>query len=64
MTIVYSLVRSAAPFINSLALSMKTKYPSEYGVARGFASLAYAMTTMLLGQVLAVISPSLLPIFM
>lgn len=64
VTIVYSLVRSAAPFINSLAFIYEEQnIRVKYGVARGFASIAYAITTMLLGQVLDVISPSLLPVF-
>ncbi|HLR91924.1 MAG TPA: MFS transporter, partial [Atopostipes sp.] len=64
VTIIYSLVRTAAPFINSLAFIYdKYNIRVKYGVARGLASIAYAITTMLLGQVLGLVNPSLLPIF-
>ena len=64
VTLIYSLVRSAAPFINSLAFIFdEHNIRVRYGLARGFASIAYALTTMLAGQVFQVISPSYLPIF-
>jgi len=51
VTIVYSLVRSAAPFINSLAsIYEEQNIRVKYGIARGFASIAYAITTMLWGK--------------
>lgn len=64
VTIIYSLVRSAAPFINSLAFIYKEQnIRIKYGIARGFASIAYAITTMLAGQVFQIISPNHLPMF-
>lgn len=64
VTIIYSLVRSASPFVNSLAFIYdEQNIRVRYGLARGFASIAYALTTMLAGQVFQVISPSYLPIF-
>lgn len=62
--IIYSLVRSAVPFINSLAFIYdECNIRIKFGVARGFGSAAYALTTILMGQVLERISPSTLPIF-
>ena len=64
VTIIYSLVRSAAPFINSLAFIYEEQnIRIKYGIARGFASIAYAITTMLAGQVFQIISPNHLPMF-
>lgn len=64
VTIIYSLVRSAAPFINSLAFIYEEQnIRIKYGIARGFASIAYAITTMLAGQVFQAISPNYLPMF-
>lgn len=60
----FSLMNTIMPLMNSLAFVFE-KYGIEvnYGLARGIGSVAYAITSAILGYVVEGFSPSILPLF-
>src|SRR5699024_12302306 len=64
IVLIFALTQSLLTFINSLAfIYEKFGMYINYGVARGMGSLAYAVMTMALGQVVKFTTPDILPIF-
>lgn len=64
IVLVFAITQSLLTFINSLAfIYEKFGIYINYGVARGMGSLAYAVMTMALGQVVKFTTPDILPIF-
>lgn len=64
IVIIFALTQSLLTFINSLAfIYEKFGIDINYGVARGMGSLAYAVMTIALGQVVKITTPDILPIF-
>ncbi len=61
---IFALMSSIMPLMNSLAFTFE-KYGIHinYGLARGLGSVAYAVTSMALGHIVADYSPELLPLF-
>lgn len=64
MTIVLTMVKTHIPFVNSLAFIFADKgIYINFGIGRAYGSLAYALSTVLIGQVVEYTSPSILPFF-
>ncbi|MFR7590336.1 MAG: MFS transporter [Longibaculum sp.] len=62
--IVFTLMLTMQPFINSLTFAFeKNGIHINFGLARGIGSVAYAVMSLILGNVVAVFSPELLPFF-
>lgn len=61
---VYSLIIAAMPLMNALAFVFE-KYGIKinYGFARGMGSVAYALTSMILGYIVEYFMPGVLPLF-
>lgn len=60
----FSFAQSNTPFVNSLAFIYEEEgVLINYGVGRGFGSLAYALVNLILGFVVEMTTPSILPLF-
>lgn len=61
---IFALMSTIMPLMNSLAFVFE-KYGIEvnFGLARGLGSAAYAITSMLLGYIVEIFLPGILPIF-
>lgn len=61
---IFAIMSTIMPLINSLAFVFE-KYGIEinYGLARGLGSVAYAVTSLLLGYIVESFSPGILPLF-
>ena len=58
-----TVLYTTMPLINSLAFAFQKKgIDVKFGVARGIGSVAYALTSLVLGNVVKTISPKLMPI--
>src|SRR5699024_7479669 len=63
-TLLLAIGQSLLTFVNSLAfIYEKFGIHINYGVARGMGSFAYAIMTMVLGQVVKATTPDILPLF-
>lgn len=61
---VFTLMLVLQPFINSLTFAFeKNGIHINFGLARGIGSVAYAVMSLILGNVVAIFSPELLPYF-
>lgn len=61
---IFAFSQALLTFINSLAfIYEKFGIHINYGVARGMGSLAYAVITMVLGQIVEATTPNILPVF-
>lgn len=61
---IFSIAQAMLTFVNSLAfIYEKFGIKINYGLARGMGSLAYAVMTMVIGQVVEATTPDLLPFF-
>lgn len=61
---VFTIFQVLQPLMNSLAFSFERKgYAINFGLARGIGSVAYALTSMVLGYVLEKYDPNILPLF-
>lgn len=61
---IFAFSQALLTFINSLAfIYEKFGIHINYGVARGMGSLAYAVITMVLGQIVEATTPDILPVF-
>lgn len=65
LTIVaFTLMLTLQPFINSLTFAFeKNDIHINFGLARGIGSVAYAVMSLILGNLVAAFSPELLPFF-
>lgn len=62
--VVFTLMLTLQPFINSLTFVFeKNGIHINFGLARGIGSVAYAVMSLILGNVVASFSPELLPYF-
>ncbi|WP_028044142.1 MFS transporter [Candidatus Stoquefichus massiliensis] len=62
--VVFTLMLILQPFINSLTFAFeKHGIHINFGLARGIGSVAYAVMSLILGNVVAIFSPELLPFF-
>lgn len=62
--IVFTLMLTMQPFINSLTFAFeKQGIHINFGLARGIGSVAYAVISLILGNIVAVFSPHILPCF-
>lgn len=62
--VVFTLMLILQPFINSLTFAFeKHGIQINFGLARGIGSVAYAVMSLILGNVVAIFSPELLPFF-
>lgn len=62
--IVFTLMLTMQPFINSLTFAFeKQGIHINFGLARGIGSVAYAVISLILGNIVAVFSPHILPYF-
>lgn len=62
--IVFTLMLTMQPFINSLTFTFeKQGIHINFGFARGIGSVAYAVISLILGNIVAVFSPHILPYF-
>lgn len=62
--LLFAIAQSLQTFVNSLAfIYEKLGIHLNYGVARGMGSFAYAIMTMVLGQIVKVTTPDILPLF-
>lgn len=58
-----TVLYTTMPLINSLAFAFQKKgVDVKFGVARGIGSVAYALTSLVLGNVVKTVSPKLMPI--
>lgn len=58
-----TLLYTTMPLVNSLAFAFQKKgIDVKFGVARGIGSVAYAVTSLILGNVVKTVSPKLMPI--
>ena len=61
---VFTLMLTMQPFINSLTFAFeKNVIHINFGLARGIGSVAYAVMSLILGNIVAIFSPELLPFF-
>ena len=61
---VFTLMLTMQPFINSLTFAFeKNGIHINFGLARGIGSVAYAVMSLILGNIVAIFSPELLPFF-
>lgn len=61
---VFTIFQVLQPLMNSLAFSFEKRgYAINFGLARGIGSVAYALTSMVLGYVLESYNPNILPLF-
>lgn len=61
---VFTIFQVLQPLMNSLAFSFEKRgYAINFGLARGIGSVAYALTSMVLGYVLESYNPNVLPLF-
>jgi len=64
VVLVFTIMLTLQPFINSLTFVFeKHGIHINFGLARGIGSVAYAVISLLLGNVVAVLSPGVLPFF-
>lgn len=62
--VVFTLMLTMQPFINSLTFAFeKQGIHINFGLARGIGSVAYAVISLILGNIVAVFSPHILPYF-
>ncbi len=62
--LIFTLILSNVPLVNSLAFIYEEQgVHIKYGAARGLGSLAYAVTTMILGFIIEQTSPNSVPAF-
>lgn len=62
--VAFSFAQSNAPFVNSLAFIYEDKgIEINYGIGRGFGSLAFALVNLVLGFVVQQTTPRILPFF-
>lgn len=62
--VVFTLMLTLQPFINSLTFAFeKNGIHINFGLARGIGSVAYAVMSLILGNLVAAFSPELLPFF-
>ena len=58
-----TVLYTTMPLVNSLAFAFQKKgIDVKFGVARGIGSVAYAVTSLILGNVVKTVSPKLMPI--
>lgn len=58
-----TVLYTTMPLINSLAFAFQKKgIDVKFGVARGIGSVAYALTSLILGNVVKTVSPKLMPV--
>lgn len=58
-----TVLYTTMPLINSLAFAFQKKgIDVKFGVARGIGSVAYALTSLVLGNVVKTVSPKLMPV--
>lgn len=61
---IFAVEQSIMPLMNSLAFSFeKYGYEVNYGLARGLGSVSYAIVSMILGYLIDMYNPDILPIF-
>lgn len=61
---IFAVEQSIMPLMNSLAFSFeKYGYEVNYGLARGLGSVSYAIVSMMLGYLIDMYNPNILPIF-
>jgi PPP family 3-phenylpropionic acid transporter len=61
--VAFSFAQSNTPFVNSLAFIYEDKgIEINYGIGRGFGSLAYALVNLFLGFIIQKTAPGILPI--
>lgn len=62
--LIFTIFSTLQPLMNSLAFSFEKRgYEINFGLARGIGSVAYAVTSMILGFVLEKNNPDVLPLF-